>query len=54
MNGKKPIFSLLTDEILQTRTIEEKNLIASADILPEEKVDSVVNNYKILSQGKYP
>lgn len=45
MNGKKPIFSLLTDEILQTRTIEEKNLTASADILPEEKVDSVVNSY---------
>lgn len=45
MNGKKPIFSLLADEILQTRTIEEKNLTASADILPEEKVDSVVNSY---------
>lgn len=46
MSGKKPIFSLLTDEILPQKAIkEEKNLIDSADILPEEKVDSVVNSY---------
>lgn len=46
MNGKKPIFSLLTEEILHKRIIrEEKNFMSSADVLPEEKVDSVINSY---------
>ena len=46
MKDKKPVFNLLTDEILQRKVMKgEKGVAVSADVLPEEKVDSVVNSY---------
>ncbi len=42
--GKKFVFKVLTDNIQQTKKTAPKE-ITSADILPEEKVEHVVNEY---------
>ncbi len=42
--GKKFIFKVLTDNIQETKKTAHKEIV-SADILPEEKVEHVVNEY---------
>ena len=43
--GKKPVYNILAENIIQDKIVKSSDFLSSEDTLPEEKVENVVNNY---------
>lgn len=44
-NGKKPVYTILVENIVQSKMVRAGNILSLEDTLPEEKVENVVNNF---------